>query len=72
MIEVFKTNVHDPDQANMLVTFIHSHFNEYSANFDLQDCDRILRISSSHGDVNTKLLLRFLNECGIHAETLPD
>ncbi len=35
MVEVFKTNVADKDQANILVDQIHKNFTDYKANFDL-------------------------------------
>ena len=47
MIEVFKTNVRARSHANMLVGQIHKVFNGYEANFDLDDCDKVLRIESS-------------------------
>ena len=47
MVEVFKTNVHDVDQVNLLLNQIHNTFKGYKANFDLEDCDKILRIVSA-------------------------
>ena len=47
MIEVFKTNVSDVYYAKLLLQKIHNKFPAYKANFDLSDCDRILRIQSS-------------------------
>ena len=47
MIEVFKTNVDDRVQANLLVDQIHQTYSDYKANFDLEDCDKILRVASS-------------------------
>lgn len=44
MIEVFKTNVQDKHQAEMLLEKIHATFYPCSANFDLEDCDNILRV----------------------------
>ncbi|MBV9988675.1 MAG: hypothetical protein JO301_13435 [Chitinophagaceae bacterium] len=44
MIEVFKTNVHEPAKAAELVSLLSGHFPGGRINFDLDDCDRILRI----------------------------
>jgi hypothetical protein len=44
MIEVFKTDVRDSAEANRLVLEIDTRFSGCAANFDLSDCDRILRI----------------------------
>ena len=51
MVEVFKTNVMDRRQAQMLVDQIHQLFKNYHSNFDLEDCDKILRI-----ECNTELV----------------
>jgi hypothetical protein len=71
MIEVFKTNVTSATQANTLVDRIHHTFRNYRANFDLDDCDRILRVASS-GFVQEALIIALLRDSGFHAEVLPD
>lgn len=71
-IEVFKTNVNDPGQARMLLDKIHAMFGEYMANFDLEDCDKILRVASADGFIQTSLLIDLLIKHGFHAEILPD
>ena len=72
MIEIFKTNVPDSHQAKLLLDGIHHAFPGYKANFDLEDCDRILRIQSTAEIVDTCLLIAFLKERGVCAEVLPD
>lgn len=72
MIEVFKTNVTDCDQASILVERIHQFFPGYTANFDLEDCDRILRVCAKTGLVNASLVVNLLKDCGTTAEVLPD
>jgi len=72
MVEVFKTNVNDRSQANKLVDLIHNIFAGYKANFDLQDCDKILRVKSSTGSVQSSRLITLLKEFGFNAEVLPD
>lgn len=72
MIEVFKTNVNDSKYANILVEHIQRLFYGYEANFDLQDCDKILRIRSIHGDVQSDRLIAMLDRFGFHAEVLSD
>ena len=37
MVEVFKTNVSNREEADTLVNDIHERFCFYSANFDLED-----------------------------------
>lgn len=72
MVEVFKTNVRDPDQADTLIDLIHQSFKEVEANFDLDDCDRILRVESSTGVIPSQILIEFLKKFGCQAEVLPD
>ena len=72
MVEVLKTNVNDPGQAKTLIEQIHKNFTEYKANFDLQDCDNILRVESISGIVQSSLLIDLLKDFGFKAEVLPD
>lgn len=72
MVEVFKTNVEHRDHAEMLVDQIHQVFAEYKANFDLQDCDRILRVKNHNGLVHSSPVIELLKYYGFDAEVLPD
>jgi hypothetical protein len=72
MIEVFKTDVTERHIANMLVDRIHAIFRHYKANFDLDDCDNILRIKSNEDAVQNASLISLLQEFGYSAEALPD
>lgn len=72
MIEVFKTNVEDSEHAAMLIGHIHSIFTDYKANFDLEDCDRILRVSTNSGEIESSLIIELLKSFGFWAEILPD
>jgi hypothetical protein len=44
MVEVFATNVADREEANRLVHLLQVQFPESRINFDLEDCDKILRV----------------------------
>ena len=48
MIEVFKTNVECPDKARELVNLLLYHFPGNRINFDMHDCDKVLRIEGKH------------------------
>ena len=72
MIEVFKTNVQTKDQATMLVASIRKAFVDHQANFDLDDCDKILRVQSHGRDVCAALIIDLLERFGYDAEVLPD
>lgn len=44
MIEVFKTSVREPCQADEVIRLLIRHFPGHKVNFDLEDCDRVLRM----------------------------
>ncbi|MEP7251822.1 MAG: hypothetical protein ABI683_05560 [Ginsengibacter sp.] len=72
MIEVFKTNVKELSQASVLLDHIHTLSEDVEANFDLEDCDNILRIKSHSGRIQPLQFIRLLNDFGYNAEVLPD
>jgi hypothetical protein len=72
MIEVFKTNVADKHQAKMLVASIQETFADHKANFDLDDCDKILRVQCTNGDLCPSTIIHLLARLGFYAEVLPD
>ncbi len=53
MIEVFKTNIHEIQIANNIVEQLLEYFPESKINFDLEDCDKILRIENHSIEPNT-------------------
>jgi hypothetical protein len=68
MIEVFKTNVQEVEQSILIVSKLLEHFPNSAINFDLEDCDRILRI---HGaSISNKKIIELLNSYGFHCEAL--
>ncbi|RYE25575.1 MAG: hypothetical protein EOP51_03645 [Sphingobacteriales bacterium] len=68
MVEVFKTNVQEQVHAADLVTLFHRRFPGNRINFDLEDCDRILRIE---GDVFCSDTIKALmNEQGFQCAVL--
>jgi len=71
MVEVFKTNVTSNHQARVLVNLIQCQFDGYKVNFDLDDCDRILRIESSR-EINPQPVIELLTDMGVTAEVLLD
>ncbi|MCF0057986.1 hypothetical protein [Dyadobacter sp. CY356] len=72
MIEVFKTNVTDHEVANMLLDQIHLTFIGYQANFDLEDCDKILRVCFDSGIIQPSLIIGLLKYFKYEAEILQE
>jgi hypothetical protein len=71
-IEIFKTNVTDTRQANWLIEEIHKTFAGYHVNFDLNDCDKVLRVVSNSGNIQLAYFIEWLKNKGAFAEVLPD
>jgi hypothetical protein len=72
MIEVFKTNVLHRDHANILIGKIQERFDGYTANFDLDDCDKILRVKCAGDPIRSVVVIELLKASGFDAEILPD
>lgn len=72
MVEVFRTNINDEGVANSLLDKIHHAFDDHKANFDLQDCDKILRVRCLRGPVQSYHIISIVKREGWYAEILPD
>lgn len=72
MVEVFKTNVTHQVVANRLITQLHKKVVGCSANFDLDDCDLILRVQyANETDIVAEVKSLFRNY-GFSANPLTD
>ena len=47
MVEVFKTNVRSTRDAKVVIQKLGEEFPKHKINFDLSDCDKILRIQGN-------------------------
>ncbi|MBO9682218.1 MAG: hypothetical protein J7502_06035 [Flavisolibacter sp.] len=68
MIEVFKTNVESANDASNIVNMLLGHFPGSKINFDLQDCDKILRVEGK--DFSSDKIIVLLKENGFHCAIL--
>lgn len=71
-MEVFRTDVSHPQIARQVAHVIQSAFPEYVVNFDLSDCDRILRIKTTSFKVDVNAICSMLRSLGVRADVLPD
>jgi len=53
VVEVFKTNITNNSIADYIINLLLQHFPESKINFDLEDCDCILRIETKSIRVQT-------------------
>lgn len=72
MVEVFKTDVAQNSQARLLIDLIGFTFAGYQASFDLEDCDRVLRVSSLAAPVCSRSVIRLLENFGYAAALLDE
>ena len=70
MVEVFKTNVDDRDRASWLIEQIQDSFCNYIASFDLEDCDRILRVEAF--SLQASAVIEKLNREGFFCAEMED
>jgi hypothetical protein len=68
MIEVFKTNVHRPTEASRLVAMLLNHFPGSKINFDLDDCDKVLRVEGRN--FITEKVMHLVRENGFQCAVL--
>ena len=52
VVEVFKTNVYKESDKNYVIAVIQTQFPDYKINFDLEDCDKILRVEGVEPQCN--------------------
>ena len=72
MVEIFKTNVTDPKLAKSALRALGAQFAGCHANFDLDDCDHILRVEFPGDPVPAQMVIAVLNAFGATAEVLDD
>jgi hypothetical protein len=72
MVEVFKTNIRTRAQAQAIENSLLDAFDGYQINFDLEDCDRIMRIRSHYGPVDSERVCRIALAVGFEASVLSD
>jgi hypothetical protein len=71
IVEVFRTNITLEAEATPILKAIHRRFSHVKANFDLEDCDRILGIESKNGPLDVREILKFLDQFDFTARVLP-
>ena len=71
MIEIFKTNVIKKRAAKSIVTELMEILPNAFVNFDLDDCDRILRVQTADKNFE-KRVIKVVNKMGFHCEILND
>jgi len=68
MVEVYKTNVRHKRQAKKILNVLSEQFPMFSINFDLEDCDKILRVEGKN--IPQKKIVRTVTENGYQCSVL--
>ena len=68
MVEVFKTNITDKEQADKIVQQLQVYLPAAKINFDLDDCDNILRVESPH--ISLSDITELVAAMGFYCEAL--
>ncbi len=68
MVEVFKTNVQKKAQSKMLLCILSEAFPSFKINFDLSDCDKVLRVEGDNMEASRIMIL--VKEYGFKCEVL--
>ena len=68
MVEVFKTNVQKKKQSKMLLSILSEAFPLFKINFDLSDCDKVLRVEGDN--METSRIMILVKEYGFTCEIL--
>jgi hypothetical protein len=68
MVEVFKTNVEQREMADQLLSALLCDHPFSKINFDLEDCDKILRVESDK--ICVESIIELVNRKGFDCEIL--
>lgn len=71
-VEVFRTDVACPHTAAALLRCLRTHFPTWRITFDLDDCDRILRVASPDAPPDAQAVAALLHTRGYACTPLPD
>ena len=69
-VEVFRTNVNLSKDASKIVKALNSRYPDFKINFDLDDCDKILRIEADQDPISC--VSEIVAEYGFECELLKD
>lgn len=71
-VEIFVTSVQHAMDAGQISKRLLELFPSYKVTFDLDDCDRILRVEIPDGSINRPAIRQLVLASGHHCEVLPD
>lgn len=70
MVEVFATNIRSFKDAKIIEGLLAILFPSLKVNFDLTDCDRVLRIEAVSGKIDAGLIVNYIRNLGYSIKVL--
>lgn len=70
IVEVFKTNVKSTDVAQFAIQKLKEVLPDAKINFDLDDCDHILRIEALRSEIELDAIVHYAKKMNIEIEAL--
>lgn len=70
MVEVFKTNVDNEELAIKIIEILKKHLPDVKINFDLEDCDKVLRIEGNQ--INVSGIKQMIIGLGYYCEVMEE
>jgi hypothetical protein len=68
MVEVFKTNVLTKKKAKVILSLLSKTYPTFKINFDLSDCDKILRLQGNN--ISPEKIIELVTANGFRCEIL--
>lgn len=63
-VEIFRTDVNDGSNAEKIITFFLAIYPNYKINFDLEDCENILRFETNKQKVESEEIINYMVKLG--------
>lgn len=70
MVKVYKTNVNEPSKAKSILDAIREHLPGSDPSFDLDDCDKVLRVENPSAEIEERNIRDILQSHGYEMEIL--
>ena len=69
-VEIFKTNIDNSRNANVVTGLVHLNFPTVSASVDLYDIEHVLRVESEVDQINENELVEFVSNLGFQIQPI--
>lgn len=68
---VYKTDVNNFSKAKIILDEIYREFPDSDLSFDLDDCDKVLRVEHPEGSIDEEKIFRIMKKQNVQIDTLP-